>query len=263
MYKDAMLFFHPRKFDKKVLFPVAQRAHEVVRAVDDKKAIFFEGAQFPDTQPFFGGKTLSLGFPETPGGADYLDRQVLNDHTYCCQAKGSMCDGGEPLVENSDVCRKFHKQKVLKRTEDAINYGVPLMFTEFGACFASQACFEEMNNSADAFDLGLASWAYWQYKSFGDFTTTGGTAEGVFNENGTPQTYKLQALTRTYAHAFQGVPSTMHYDTVTKSFKTSFTLDKSVKGLTEIYLNKKLNYPNGYKITVSNQANDAIKFTTT
>ena len=44
MYKDAMLFFHPRKFDKKVLFPVSQRAHEVVRAVDDKKAIFFEGA---------------------------------------------------------------------------------------------------------------------------------------------------------------------------------------------------------------------------
>ena len=30
----------------------------------------------------------------------------------------------------------------------------------------------------------------------------------------------------------------MHYDTVTKSFKTSFILDKSVKGLTEIYLNK-------------------------
>ena len=113
-----------------------------------------------------------------------------------------MCDTGEPPVEKSDVCRKFHKQKVLKRAEDATNYGVPLMFTEFGACFASQACFEEMNNSADAFDLGLASWAYWQYKSFGDFTTTGGTAEGVFNEDGTPQTYKLQALTRTYAHAF-------------------------------------------------------------
>ncbi len=44
MYKDASLFFKPRKFDKEVLFPVAQKAHDVVRAVDDQKAIFFEGA---------------------------------------------------------------------------------------------------------------------------------------------------------------------------------------------------------------------------
>lgn len=44
MYKEASLFFHPRKFDKTILYPVAQRAHDVVRAVDDEKAIFFEGA---------------------------------------------------------------------------------------------------------------------------------------------------------------------------------------------------------------------------
>jgi len=44
MYKDASLFFKPHKFDRDVLFPVAQKAHDVVRAVDDNKAIFFEGA---------------------------------------------------------------------------------------------------------------------------------------------------------------------------------------------------------------------------
>lgn len=74
MYKDASLFFKPRKFDSEILYPVAQEAHSVVRAVDDDKAIFFEGAQFPDTQPFLGGKTLSLGFPDTPGGAEYANR---------------------------------------------------------------------------------------------------------------------------------------------------------------------------------------------
>jgi len=31
MYYDASLFFHPLKFDKEILFPVAQRAHDVVR----------------------------------------------------------------------------------------------------------------------------------------------------------------------------------------------------------------------------------------
>lgn len=109
MYKDASLFFEPSKFDKTILYPLSQKAHEVVRKVDDTKAIFFEGAQFPDTQPFFGGKTLALGFPDTPGGAEYANRQVLNDHTYCCQAAGSMCDEGEPPLDKSHTCRKFHK----------------------------------------------------------------------------------------------------------------------------------------------------------
>ena len=56
------------------------------------------------------------------------------------------------------------------------------MFTEFGACFDGERCATEITNSADAFDLGLSSWAYWMYKSFGDFTTTGGTKEGNFEQ---------------------------------------------------------------------------------
>ena len=40
------------------------------------------------------------------------------------------------------------------------------------------------------------------YKSFGDFTTTGGTKEGMYNSDGTPQDKKLKALTRSYIHAF-------------------------------------------------------------
>lgn len=122
-----------------------------------------------------------------------------------------MCDEGEPPLEKNETCRKFHKQKVLKRAEDAQNYGVPLMFTEFGACFDGERCATEINNSADAFDLGLSSWAYWMYKSFGDFTTTGGTSEGMFNSDGTPQDLKLRAIARSYAHAFQGTPETMYF----------------------------------------------------
>ena len=90
----------------------------------------------------------------------------------------------------------------MKRAENATDYGVPLMFTEFGACFDGERCATEITNSADAFDLNLSSWAYWQFKSFGDFTTTGGTKEGMFNSDGTPQSAKLEAIARTYAHAF-------------------------------------------------------------
>lgn len=98
-----------------------------------------------------------------------------------------MCDTGEPPLDKYDVCRKFHQQKVDARLADAERLGVPLIFSEFGACFDGEECKAEITNSVDAFDTALSSWAYWQYKSFGDFTTTGGTKEGMFNSDGTPQ----------------------------------------------------------------------------
>jgi endoglycosylceramidase len=109
IYKEQSLFFEPTKFDTERLYPIAQRAHSVVREADDAKAIFFEAAQFPDTEPFLGGITLPIGFPETPGGIDYLNRQALNDHTYCCQAAGWMCNNGEPPLNQSNKCRAFHQ----------------------------------------------------------------------------------------------------------------------------------------------------------
>jgi hypothetical protein len=45
-------------------------------------------------------------------------------------------------------------------------------------------CFEEITNSCDSFDEILASWAYWQFKGFGDFTTTGNANEGLYEYNG-------------------------------------------------------------------------------
>ena len=139
-----------------------------------------------------------------------------------------MCDAGEPPLSKEKECRKFHAQKVAKREEDAVRYGVPLIFTEFGACFDGQECANEINSSADAFDSSLASWAYWMYKSFGDFTTTGGTREGMFNSDGTPQDLKLKAIARTYAHAFQGTPESMYFSIADGSFSTSYQLSSTV-----------------------------------
>jgi len=66
---------------------------------------FFEPAQFPDTLPYLGGIVGEVGFSETPGGGNFIDRQSLNDHLYCCQASADMCDTGEPLIEKMDTCR--------------------------------------------------------------------------------------------------------------------------------------------------------------
>lgn len=90
------------------------------------------------------------------------------------------------------------------RKEDANNLGVPLIFTEFGACSNSSACVAEINNACDAFDDSLSSWTYWQFKGFYDFTTfiLGGNAtEGVYDGDGNLQTGKINALKRTYAQS--------------------------------------------------------------
>ena len=63
-----------------------------------------------------------------------------------------MCDGGEPPLEKSDVCRAFHAQKAKARRESANEFGVPLIFSEFGACFDGEKCQTEIDNSVDAFD---------------------------------------------------------------------------------------------------------------
>ena len=46
--------------------------------------MFWEPTQFPDVIGILGGFVMNLGFTESPGGADKVDTQVLNDHTYCC-----------------------------------------------------------------------------------------------------------------------------------------------------------------------------------
>lgn len=124
------------------------------------------------------------------------------------------------------------------------------MFTEFGACFNSLECYTEVTNSCDAFDSKLASWAYWQYKSFGDFTTTGGTAEGMFNEDGTPQALKVKAIARTYAFAYQGLPQSSYFSSRSGAYTTTYTVDKNVTANTQVFFNKDVFYPNGYKWTM-------------
>jgi hypothetical protein len=84
----------------------------------------------------------------------------------------------------SKRCRNFHFNKASTRSEDSQKLGVPLLFSEFGACSNTTACALEITNAADAFDNVLASWTYWGYKGYGDFTTTGSLMEGVYDPNG-------------------------------------------------------------------------------
>jgi hypothetical protein len=60
---------------------------------------------------------------------------------------------------------------------------MPLIISEFGACFDSDVCAREIQQVADECDRVLAAgWTYWEFKIYKDITTTAklGT-EGFYN----------------------------------------------------------------------------------
>jgi hypothetical protein len=99
--------------------------------------MFFEPTQFPDTIGILGGVIVNLGFTAPPGAQNNSTKHVLNDHSYCCQLSADMCASGEPPLEKADDCREWHETRVSTRADDAKRYGVPLFFSEFGACLNS------------------------------------------------------------------------------------------------------------------------------
>jgi len=187
-----------------------------------------------------------VGFEDTPGGFEYHDREVLNDHSYCCEGIIKACAHGEPPEIFSDRCRGFHFEKARVRAEDAVRLGTPLIFTEFGACSNTTACVLEITNSADAFDSQLASWAYWGFKGFGDFTTTGTAMEGLYDADGNLQAEKAKALARSYAYAFQGLPLKNIFERETSLLTVEYTLDTTISAPTEIFFNEEEYYSHGY-----------------
>jgi len=114
------------------------------------------------------------------------------------------------------------------RSQDAERLKVPLILSEFGACTGSEACAKEVNSVVDACEDHLTSWMYWQYKGFGDFTTTGSLTEGMYDGEGKLFDRKLNAILRSYSPAYQGTP-TMMKNTEDGSFTTSFKYNKSVE----------------------------------
>jgi hypothetical protein len=51
----------------------------------------------------------------------------------------------------------------------------------------------------DIADEKLAGWAYWEFKTYKDLTTSAGEgAEGFYNKDGSLQGWKVKALARSY-----------------------------------------------------------------
>jgi hypothetical protein len=59
------------------------------------------------------------------------------------------------------------------------------------------------------------------------------------------QENKVKTLSRTYAQAIAGKPTTMSFDTSSKAFLLQYNYNPLASGPTEIYLNEAFHYPNG------------------
>ena len=97
---------------------------------------------------------------------------------------------------------EWHEKRFSIRNDDAKRLGTPMIWSEFGACLDSEICAREIRQVATVADEHLNSWAYWQFKTFHDLTTSAGNkSEGFYNNDGTLQKLKVKELSRTYVQA--------------------------------------------------------------
>ena len=202
---------------------------------------------------------FNLGFTKPPGGEIGSKRHVLNDHTYCCQIYGTCDATGEPQEKDAKACKEWHEQRIGQRDKDAEALGVPLAISEFGSCMDTDDCVREINQVTDVCDEYMTSWAYWQFKTYKDLTSSAGNrSEGFYNIDGSLQAKKVKALSRTYIQNAQGLIKQMQFDTHSGVFKAVIHANLSIKAPTDIYLHKFDEdistswYPNGYEVHLTN-----------
>ena len=250
----------PGYVDDHYLSPFYTKVDSSISKLHKDYILFYQSIPFPDTLPLFGGRILS-SFSKPPVNIQKRP-QVFNVHSYCCMAGPNVCrtESGEPkLTDAKGFCKDFHNRKIRDNKKQAQQLNAPLIITEFGACGGSEACYNEMLGLELAADKYLVSWTYWMYKPFGDPTTTAANnTEGIFEADGNVQVYKEKAMSRSYVLSYQGIPMDLEFNDETKEMKTSFRYFKNITVPNEIYLNKKLNYPNGYEVFVKNEVGDVI-----
>lgn len=249
----------PGYVDNHILLDFYSKIDEGISEIDPDYTMLFEPIPFPDTLPLFGGHALGT-FDKTPVNVK-VRKQMFNVHSYCCAADQNICKDGEPkLSDASGTCAEFHDRKLQKNKKQANDIGIPVIVTEFGACSSSTACYYEMIGFEKAADKYLTSWAYWMYKAYHDHTTTAAeNEEGIFNEDGTLQNMKEKALSRTYIQYYQGLPLEVFFNDDTSEFLARFEYDGNIEEPSVLYINKDLNYKDGYKLEITDDDGKAIE----
>ena len=246
--------FIPGRPDIKDILPVYRKVDIELRKIKPNYILFFENTPVPDILPIFGG--LFLGsMDEKPAGDDVP--QVYNFHTYCCLSGTDTCAHGEASYDKSiKVCPTFHQKQFKKEIKTAEKLNVPMFLSEFGACSDSLACYNEIISVMKITEENFISWSYWNYKPYGDHTTSAiemVSYEGIYNDDGTVQNIKEKGLSRGYVMYYQGKPIDFKYQANSNTnFETSFEYHKNITEPSVLYYNKGFFYKKGYNIQVIN-----------
>lgn len=208
--------FVPTVADKENLAPMYDQLNTAIRQVDDQHLIFFEPVTWDD---------LGVGFEHVPGGDDYKNRSVLSYHIYIPP---------DITVDDAFIVRNLDLERL----------GCGGFLTEYDISEAQPL--SKIVDTADQADFYHQSWIGWEYKVYVNIT---GFGYCIFRENGSIDVSLLQTLSRTYPMAVAGTTHNISYTDATKQFVLKYETSE-ISQPTDIYLNEKLNYPNGYNVTV-------------
>lgn len=215
--------------------------------------MMFQANTGPNTINKAGGVVNPIGFQHLPGGDKNEQKQALNMHMSCCDMDANACPDGEILVSSEYECMHFHQKRMLQRKADSLRLGVPLLVSEFGNCYNTDACAMEINMVTEQCDDQLVGWTYWQFKTFGnDFKASNSTQPeeptkeeptiSLFHENGEPQLKKVRALSRSYLPYTQGRLAKMNFDKISGSFIASFELNTEIKAPSVLFVSSNFQY---------------------
>ncbi|XP_065836644.1 endoglycoceramidase-like isoform X4 [Oscarella lobularis] len=264
--------FFLARLDQKYLAPLYRDLHAAIRSHDTNHIIFFEAVS-DFLSDFSLGKLTAAGFTEGPGGWEYNDRysthkkrklgenvffvrQVFSYHVYC----PLMDSHGQP--RSSVLCDLTDEVLIKGRQADVKKMNMSGSFvTEWGAFdnFASDSVAARNGQKfLDQLDEQLLSWAYWQFKGYDDITTQTVGNEGFWDSAGQLQEPKVKMLSRTYAPMIAGQYINMSFEAASGWFSVSYRASNVTEEPTQIFINQKLYYPNGY--TTTSSPPDAVTF---
>lgn len=241
VYKEPRQL-EPGYTDLHFLQPLYDYLNARIRANDQNHLIFYDPATVDTVFPY------RTGFTHVPGGPAFDNRSVFSYHVYCLNADRR----GQPA--NWPLCKAFMDMDFTGFIEAFRSIGGGGMMTEWGAMDNSTIDLEVIDWLTGQADNYFQSWSWWQFKSYNDITTQSiGDAESFYDSKGKLQTEKVLALSRTYAYAIAGVPLQMKFNPQSNHFLLQYILNGAGFGgkPTEIYLNEKWRYPNGYSVTIT------------
>ncbi|CAL6028159.1 Conserved_hypothetical protein [Hexamita inflata] len=228
LWEHPSNYVNTGKFEKEVLQPFYQNMMKAIYAEDKNHIIFFEPVVSSITKAGFdvGGPGAAIGIPP--------ELQTYAWHLYCM----TMDKNGDP-IQPKILCEAQDAFWYSQRNNSGVHLGLSQFIDEFGALPDDEISRENLEQQVSMFSKDAKSWAYWQYKPFGDITTVFNSQsernEGMFNKDGTLQTLKDKILTHPYASNIAGKIQGSAFNFTTETLTLKFTTGK-IGTFTEIHI---------------------------